>query len=392
VPVDHARWAGEVDLVAIDHYPSTLDDAPAQSAFAADAARGWADAAGHADGQWLLMEHAPGSVTEQGVQRRKPPGAMARLALGHLARGSRGALYFQWRASRAGAEQWHTALVPHAGPDSRIFAEAVELGARLPALPEQPVAINPKIAIWYDEQCSWALQASHLPAPVDYQQTVERWHQALWRRGYPLDVVPPEADLTPYQLVIVPMAYLLGAGAADRLAGFVAGGGHLLVSYLSGLVDENAQVGLGGYPAALRELLGIRVEEFDPLPASRTQRLSTAAGEPYATATGWTERLRTVDARVDAHYPDGSAAVTSRAHGAGLARYLSCDLVPASLDQLLVAECATAGIMPVLPGLPDGVEAIRSRGALWLINHTDRPQLVAGHELAAGAVDVVPNG
>ncbi|MGW5014154.1 beta-galactosidase, partial [Micromonospora chalcea] len=43
VPVDHARWAREVDVVAIDHYPSAVgSDAQEQTAFAADLARGWA--------------------------------------------------------------------------------------------------------------------------------------------------------------------------------------------------------------------------------------------------------------------------------------------------------------------------------------------------------------
>ncbi len=52
------------------------------------------------------------------------------------------------------------------------------------------------------------------------------------------------------------------AGAAPRTC---AAGGHVLVTYFSGIVDEHDHVRLGGYPGAFRELLGVRVEEFAPL-------------------------------------------------------------------------------------------------------------------------------
>jgi beta-galactosidase GanA len=46
-------------------------------------------------------------------------------SLGYVARGADSVLFFQWRASRAGAETYHLALVPHGRPDIRIFREAV---------------------------------------------------------------------------------------------------------------------------------------------------------------------------------------------------------------------------------------------------------------------------
>jgi beta-galactosidase len=44
--------------------------------------------------------------------------------------------YFQWRASRGGAEMWHGGMVPHPGPDSAVFREVRDLGALLSRLPE----------------------------------------------------------------------------------------------------------------------------------------------------------------------------------------------------------------------------------------------------------------
>ncbi|WP_196279428.1 beta-galactosidase [Catellatospora vulcania] len=409
VPVDHARWSREVDLVAIDHYPSTLDGTPAESAFAADTARGWSAAAGHG-GPWLLMEHAPAHVTEHGVQRRKPPGMLARIALGHIARGSQGAMYFQWRASAGGAEQWHSAIVPHTGPTARTYHELRALGETLAAsegrapscrsaykkapfptgeagLPAAGAAGagGGEVAVWFDEVCGWAVGASHLPAPVDYQGIVEGWHRALWRRGYPVDVVPPTATLAGYRVLVVPAAYLLTDESARRLDEYTREGGHLVVTYLSGIVDEHLRVRVGGYPGALRDMLGIRVEEFDPLPPGAVVTLDTGD-----LVTGWTEHLTAPGAAVLARYPDGRPAVTRREHGAGRAYYVSCDLDEAATARLLDGICAAAGAAPILPGLPDGVEAVRTQDGVWLFNHTDEPHEIAGRLIARGDVTRLP--
>jgi beta-galactosidase len=162
VPVDHARWAREVDLVAIDDYPAPGADQLALRAFAADRARGWARAAGHLDGRWLLMEHAPGAAGNRAA------------ALTYLDRGAVGVMYFQWRASRGGAEQWHPAML---GPG---FAEICALGAELDG--REPVTVAAEVALVFDELTWWALQSPHLPEwELDYPEMAHRWHAASAR-------------------------------------------------------------------------------------------------------------------------------------------------------------------------------------------------------------------
>jgi beta-galactosidase len=83
---------------------------------------------------WLLLERSTSGVNWQPRGIAKRPGEMARNSLAHIARGSDGAMFFQWRASRAGAEKFHSAMPPHAGTDSRIWREVVRLGAELGTL------------------------------------------------------------------------------------------------------------------------------------------------------------------------------------------------------------------------------------------------------------------
>ena len=76
------------------------------------------------------MESATSAVNWQPVNVAKRPGELLLDSLRHVARGSDTVGFFQWRASRAGGEKYHSALVPHAGPDSARFREVVGAGLR----------------------------------------------------------------------------------------------------------------------------------------------------------------------------------------------------------------------------------------------------------------------
>lgn len=84
----------------------------------------------------------------------------------------------------------------------------------------------------------------------------------LFEAGVGIDVVHPCADLSPYKLLVLPGHYLLSAENAARINTFAAEGGSLLASFFTGIVDEHDRLHPGGRPAALDDVLGVRVEEF----------------------------------------------------------------------------------------------------------------------------------
>lgn len=405
VPADHRRWARELDLVAFDGYPSGSGiEAEEQTAFLADLARHWAGGR-----PWLLMEQSPGTLSDRGAQVAKAPGRMARLSASYVARGSRGVMFFQWRASAAGAEQFHSALVPHAGPDSRIYTEARELGALLPRLAEADAGtVTAPVAIGWDAPSWWALQPPHLPsAQLDYLSALQRAHRALWRVQVTADFVDLGGDLSGYRLVLVPSHYLATDRVAESVRRYVAGGGHLVVWYFSGIADGYGRVRLGGYPGAFREVLGIRVEEFHPLPPGASVPLSGGGH-----GTGWSEHLHLTGAEAVHRYAGGALAgqpaVTRNRYRAGLAWYVSTELDGAGYPALIGAALAAAGVPA--GELPPGVEVVRRRaaGRAWtfLLNHTSAAvpvpgrgtELVSGQSvdgvlsLAPGAIAVIRSG
>src|SRR5699024_7140914 len=124
-------WAEQLDVVSVDHYLDTPGpDGETHVAYGSDLTRSWAG------GPWALMEQNARGIIMADRTHAKTPDRMIRNALGYIARGSQSALFFQWRASAGGAEQWHGALVPHAGGEDEQFEPVVELGRILEAISE----------------------------------------------------------------------------------------------------------------------------------------------------------------------------------------------------------------------------------------------------------------
>jgi beta-galactosidase GanA len=386
--VDYASWAPHTAIAANDHY--TLVDDPLREqelAFAGDRMRGIS--AGRRP--WLLMESSTGSPSWQPRNRSKDPGEIVRHSLGHIARGADGAMFFQWRASRAGAEQFHSAMLPHSGTRSRVWQEVLELGRHLQSLAEvQGTQVEPaRAAIVVDDVAGWALNHGLKPhRGLRYGRELREWHRALWERQILCDVVAPDCDFDGYDLVIVPTLLNVAEADAARLRAVPERGGSLLVTYLSGVCDDDGQVVTGGFPGAFRGVLGAWSDEFYPLQAGE----STALDDGTAVEE-WTERVHLDGAEAVVRYDSGSLAggpaVTRRAVGDGAAWYVSAHLAPASIDRIADRLIAEAALAPVAEAEP-GVEAVRRTGDtgsfLFLLNHTDadRKATAEGFDLLAG--------
>jgi beta-galactosidase len=184
--------------------------------------------------------------------------------------------------------------------------------------------------------------------------------------------------------VIAPALYLLTKADAENLSTFVHRGGTLLATYFSGIVDEHEHIVLGGYPAWLRSVLGLWVEEWAPYAEGQTNLVRFAGSRGAVAKAGhWCDVVHLEGAKALATYTGdyfaGRAAVTVHAHGEGQSYYLGTKLEGAGLDRVLDAVCATAKVEPVL-ATPEGVEAtLREKdGAafLFLLNHCDEAMRV----------------
>lgn len=388
------KWAQEVDVVADDHYLWAPDpDAHVTLSLAADLTRSVAGGK-----PWMLMEHSTSGVNWQGHNVAKRPGEMRRNSLSHFARGADAIMFFQWRASRSGAEKFHSAMLPHAGTSSRVWREVVQLGAHLKDLaPAKGATVQADVAVLYDWESLWAQDLEWRPSDdVQFRERMRVFYERLWRDNVTVDFAHPTHDLSAYKLVVAPASYLLTEEAAANLTRYVEGGGTLLVNFFSGIVDENDAVHVGGFAAPLKDALGLTVEEFLPMRAGETAavRWTRDGADVELPADVWQEDLALAGAQVVAEYVSGpgkgKAAITRHRAGEGIGWYVSTRLDVDALATVFDAVYADAGI--VTDGLPEALEVVTRRSAdqdfIVVLNHGDDAARLpfAGTDLLTGTV------
>jgi beta-galactosidase len=388
-PIDSYRWAADQDVVSLDSYPDPFDPrAHVDAAFGYDLVR-----SARSGQPWLLMEQAPGAVNWRERNASKAPGVMRLWSFQAVAQGADAVLFFQWRQAVGGAEKFHSAMVPHGGTDTRTHREVRELGRELAGVGELAgTRVRAEVALLHDWDSWRAVEGDAHPGRLDLLDAHRAHYAPLFDAGVTCDVVPPAAPLSGYRMVVVPNLYLLSTADAARLTRYVEDGGCLVVSFFTGIVDECERVHPGGYPGPLRDVLGLGIEEFCPLPVGGTIGLDLAGRT--GTGTVWSEWIETRGAEVVATFADGELAgrpaVTRHRYGRGVTWYLGTRPEPGTMRALLDRARADAGVEPVLPGLPEGVQAVvrhgEHRSYLFLLNHGGKTARVA---LATAAVDLL---
>jgi beta-galactosidase len=364
--LDYWQWASEVDFVATDHY--LMADDPKNYidlAFQADLTRGFAGGK-----PWLLMEHSTSAVNWQDRNIPKAQGEMLANSISHVARGSNGAMFFQWRQSISGSEKFHSAMVPHTGERSRVWQSVKELGAKLHELKvlagtETEAA---QVAMIFDYQSWWALSQRNLPSTsISYPELAHDWYRAFWELGVRVDFVAPgssAAALSNYKVVLAPMLYLLNTDDEQALIDYSTAGGSLVVSYFTGISSEVDAVKLGGYGGSLvREHLGVFVDEFAPVRLGETVKLSNGMF-----GSEWSQFATTSSAFELATYVEGvasgSTAIARSASGRDW--YIGTRLDDASNQQLFASLAAD---LQLEQNGGNGVEVIKRGGLELSIDH-----------------------
>ncbi len=411
-PVDYWKWAEREDIVSHDCYPDPSNSrAHIWAAMTYDLMRSLKEnpEGGPGGKPWVLMEQTTVRVNWRERNAPKKPGQMRLWSHQAVARGADGIMFFQWRASRAGAEKFHSAMVPHVNPeDSRSWQEVKRLGADLGKLDAILGATgDAETAILLDWESWWALEVDSKPSTaVRMLDGLYSFYEPLFEANVPVDFVHPGADLSGYKLVIAPNLYLVRDEASENIVEYVRRGGTLVMSFFSGIVDENEHIRLGGYPAPFREMLGLRIEDFVPLAVGEENRLLTKDGASYPCDL-WADMIHLEGAEPLATYADGfyagTPAATRHSFGEGVACYIGTRSEGKYTKNLLEEMRREAGVRIPLEA-PPGVEVVRRKNGesfLFLLNHNEEPVRVklgrSGRDLLTGemqdaSLDLKPFG
>ncbi|MFC4455401.1 beta-galactosidase [Deinococcus sonorensis] len=397
--LNYRAWAPHLDVIAWDSYPGP-GQAPSRTAMMHSLMRGLKGGA-----PFLLMEQTPSQTNWMPYNSLKRPGVMRLQSFQAVAHGADAVMFFQMRRSPGAGEKFHGAVIEHHGrSDTRVFREVSALGAELQQLGRVTLGtrVCARTAVWFDWESWWASENSTGPsAALEYVEEVWKVYDALHAAHVAVDVVGPGSDLSGYRVLAAPVLYLLRPEDVSALHAFVAGGGTLLTTFLSGVADPSDRVFPGGAPGPLRDLLGLWVEEIDALAPDVRNRI-VLQGALGALSGSYSCNLlfdivRVEGAEVMATYGEdfyaGTPALTRHRVGQGQAWHLASSAEPAFLRGLLGHLCEDSGVEPTWPNLPEGVEATRrgegERQVLFLLNHLQQqvtvPLATDLHDLLSGA-------
>lgn len=267
--LDYSKFSKHVDVISWDAYPAwhndweTTANLAMKVGFINDLYRSLKQQ------PFILLESTPSAVNWHTVNKSKRPGMHLLSSMQMIAHGSDSVMYFQWRKSRGSVEKFHGAVVDHDNShENRVFKEVAKVGEVLQKL-SKIVGTNRKseVAILYDWENNWALNDAQGfgMETKKYPQTLQEHYRFFWETDIPIDVITKEKDFSQYKLLIVPMLYLVSEETISRFKSYVANGGTLVMTYLSGLVDEHDLAYLGGWPQELQEIFGIIPIEIDTL-------------------------------------------------------------------------------------------------------------------------------
>lgn len=357
--LDYFRWAKEMDIVSWDNYPA-YDTPWSLTAMCHDLMRSLKGK------PFMLMEQTPSQQNWQPYNSLKRPGQMRAQSVQTLAHGADTIQFFQLRRSVGGCEKFHGAVIEHAGTENaRVFREVAAFGKELKNLTGLLGSEYPaQVGVIFDWDNYWALEYTSGPSvDLKYVDQLHRCYRYFYEQNIPVDMVPADGDFSRYRVIAAPVLYMCKKGMKEALEAFVANGGVLVTSFMSGIVDESDNVHLGGYPGPLRKLAGVWAEEIDALAPSQTNRVRFNDGKEYPCQL-LCDILHLEGAEALAVYGEdfyqGTPAVTCNSFGKGRVYYVATQMAPEGLARVLDEAVQAADVFPVAAPC-SGLEIVRRR-------------------------------
>lgn len=363
--IDNHALAAPLDFASYDNYPLgrtdlLMADAPA------DVFRPYMRT-GHPDfgavffdrtrcltnnGFWV-MEQQPGPVNWAGHNPRPLPGMVRLWTWEAFAHGADVVSYFRWRQAPFAQEQMHAGLERPDRSQAEAWPEVAKVAAELAEidLAGSPT-LSAQVAILVDDETQWLTEIERQGDSYDYSRLVLQYYTALRELGIDIDFIGPDADPSPYRLIVIPALSMPRATLVDRLRGSEA---VVLFGPRSGAKTVDATIPEGLAPGRLRTLLPIRVLATETIRPDCVGEI-VRDGRSFA-STMWRETIDPGECTVAATYEDGTPALVTN----GRFHYLATLTDAAFLGTLFGALCSEAGIATQM--LPADVR-VRRRGSV----------------------------
>ncbi|WP_186170144.1 beta-galactosidase trimerization domain-containing protein, partial [Burkholderia gladioli] len=164
--------------------------------------------------------------------------------------------YFRWRQAPFAQEQMHAGLNT---PDNRLdmggneaARVADEIRTVLAADADANAAIRSTVALVYDYEAKWLFEIHPQGADFHYPRFAFEYYSALRALGLDVDVVPVDAPLDGYRMIVVPPLPVVPDDLAARLA---SSGAQVVFGPRTGSKTADLQIPAHLPPGALASVL-----------------------------------------------------------------------------------------------------------------------------------------
>ena len=391
--VQYYELGKDLDFIAWDNYPGSDTAGRMHEQALADAVT-WSIKRRN----FIVMEQQSGPGGWETYWAQTAPGETAMLAWQSIARGADGVLYFRWRTSVSGQEQYWHGIINHDNVPRRRYREVAELGNRLPALAKSLLGTQPvaQVGIYNDYEQIWATdqQPQHNQNPLKFNLVMRDVASGLVALGADFGAFGTGQSLKGYKLVVCPPLYLTDPRLVEALEAYVKAGGHLVLMARSGVKTINNKCVMQPLPAAFADLAGVEVDEYALVPKEVTDWQVELAGGTRIKADKVREWLLVRSAEVvgvhRGDYMDGQPALTRNHFGKGVVWYVGTAPTAADWQVLLWRIFLPEAGVEFTTSLPPGVERCRRAGGgrelTFYLNHTGKPQTL---NLPAKAKDLL---
>ncbi len=395
-----------LDIAAWDDYIPTDNYDYIANGAAHDLTRGYKQK------NFWVMETEPAFVNWRKTNTPLLKGQVRDMAWQAIGHGAETVESWQWRSAPNGQEEYHGVLLGADGTPVPVYDEVKKTGEEFAKAGAALAGTSPhaEVAVVNDYPSRWAIDFQRHSADFEPIGEMLAFYRPLREQSQAVDMISIDAPLDGYKVVELPGLNVISQPIADRLMTYVRNGGHLLLGPRSAMKDEYNALQPERQPGPLTDFLGGRVDQFYAL----DYKVPVTGDLGSGTADIWAEQLsvQSPDTKVIATYGksngwlDGQPAVVTRQVGKGRITYVGAWLDDALLNDLTTGLLEEAGVKPILPGVPAGVEVCRRSGPgksiLILINHNTEPDhvtlpspmrdLIGSQDSAVSAVDLGPYG
>lgn len=168
---------------------------------------------------------------------------------------------------------------------------------------------------------------------LDTQVEMQRLYKAFYDVNVPVDVVPSDADISKYKVVLMPQMIIERPEFTSRIKSFVKNGGTAVMTYRTSVKDGHNNLTFGAViPVSYDEFAGVSLVETESLQEGQGFPIIGKGAYEGKIGSGgiFRDMLLVSDAEVLYSYGDKFyteyAAVTRKAQGDGMIYYLGCGL------------------------------------------------------------------